>query len=371
MKIAHTSDLHLGKSMNFYSLEQDQIHFLDKFVEQLKLLDVDCLIIAGDVYDRSLPPSWAVSLLNKFLSTVVLELKIPTYVISGNHDSAQRLSFANEILSSNGLHIIGTPTLPATTIEQDNTVFHLIPYVDVYSLREILGETASTYKNVNQAFGDYISHSVLDPTKLNIAIAHGTFVNSSTGEGEIGHSDFINSTYLKEFDYVALGHIHTPIDTGYEHILYSGAPLKYSIDSKCESGFLLVEVEKNKPVVTTHIDIKPLHNVVTLTDSFDNLRNKEIGYFCDDYVKIQLTDTDKKVNAMSILSTTYRKILQLIYINDDYIEKLSSQQAHIEQKTEYELYTEFYKQMTNNELSQQQLEKVQEIFNTLKRGDDN
>lgn len=270
-RILHTADLHIGKVLNEFSLLEDQRHILQQIVSILQDYQVDVLVIAGDLYDRAIPSSEGVRLLDDFLVRVTGDLKIPVLAISGNHDSGQRVAFASRLLDRAGLYLAGIPKLSpqkVTLSDQYGEVdFYLLPFLEPATVRPLLSpELAADIHSYDQAFGAVLDPLVqsLDPSRRSSFVAHGMFAAAKAAVPEerlrllllrkqrqqllgniqltdgleevaVGGVDLVNSRRLFSFDYAALGHLHSSLAAGVEWVRFSGSPLAYSV-SEGEQG---------------------------------------------------------------------------------------------------------------------------------------
>ena len=258
MKIFHTADWHIGKSVNAFYMTEDQEFIMEQLYGEIKKEKPDVVLIAGDLYDRSVPPVQAVELLNKVLAKIVRELKTPVIAVAGNHDSNERIDFASELLRDSGLHIRGTLNREIQKItindEYGPVNFYPIPYADPPIVRDLFED--ESIKNHDDAMKKILStiSSSINKDERNVAVAHGyvTYIKDDDGldfeleesESEkplsIGGTAHINAAYFNDFNYTALGHLHGPQKVGSNKIRYAGSPLKYSfseIKQKKETAY--------------------------------------------------------------------------------------------------------------------------------------
>ena len=239
MRFIHTSDWHIGRQFHNVSLLDDQRHVLDQIVHYIEQESVDALVIAGDIYDRSVPPAKAVELLDEYLSLICTVMKVPVILIPGNHDGAQRLRFGAKQLSTAGLHIMGDlkcvdDPVVLSTVDGD-VAFYGIPYNDPETVRNLFDASVSSYDDAHTWLVDKIN-AVKDNTRRNVLISHCFIDGAQESESErplsIGGADRVSFEPCMDFDYVALGHLHSPQYKGAEHIRYSGSLLKYSFSEQ-------------------------------------------------------------------------------------------------------------------------------------------
>ncbi|MBS5317236.1 MAG: exonuclease SbcCD subunit D [Clostridiales bacterium] len=265
MKILHTSDWHLGRTLHGYSLIEDQAYMLDQLIEYMIQEKIELLIIAGDVYDKSLPNEEAVALFNHFISQVIGRLEIPTVIIAGNHDSNTRIHFGSELFASKHLYIVGEceKGYQQVTIEGSETIdVYLIPYMEPAYVREIAGdETIKRHDDAMRYLTRQIEKEKNDRATLLVVhafVAGGDLSDSERRLCAVGTAEMVGADCFKPFTYTALGHLHKPQAIGSEHIRYSGSLLKYSISEanqpKC---FVKLEIADGKLTALEEVSLKP------------------------------------------------------------------------------------------------------------------
>lgn len=265
MKILHTSDWHLGRTLHGYSLIEDQAYILDQLIEYMIQEKIELLIIAGDVYDKSLPNEEAVALFNHFISQVIGRLEIPTVIIAGNHDSNTRIHFGSELFASKHLYIVGEceKGYQQVTIEGSETIdVYLIPYMEPAYVREIAGdETIKRHDDAMRYLTRQIEKEKNDRATLLVVhafVAGGDLSDSERRLCAVGTAEMVGADCFKPFTYTALGHLHKPQAIGGEHIRYSGSLLKYSISEanqpKC---FVKLEIVDGKLTTLEEVSLKP------------------------------------------------------------------------------------------------------------------
>ncbi|MGE7914804.1 exonuclease SbcCD subunit D [Lysinibacillus xylanilyticus] len=316
MKIFHTADWHLGKLVQGVYMTEDQHYILQQFMQAIDEEKPDVIIIAGDLYDRSMPPIEAVNLLNDILAEIVLEKKIPVLAVAGNHDSAGRLNFGSSLMSDSGLHIKGQFTkdhAPIVLHDANGEVhFHLVPYAEPASVRTILDD--DSIRSHQDAMEKIINHIVqsMDTTKRNVFIGHAFVTKygeeeTNTSDSErplsIGGSDCINATLFKSFNYTALGHLHKAHFVLNDTIRYAGSPLKYSLSEHLhEKGFLIVELDAQGDIAVTKRKLVPRRDLRVVEGLMDDLLKLPPS---DDYVFVRLTDTTSVASPMERIRTVF------------------------------------------------------------------
>lgn len=379
MKILHTSDLHIGRFLYEYDLIEMQKYVFQKLYDTIKENKVDVLVIAGDVYNRSIPASDAISLLNKNLNKLIIELGIKIFMIYGNHDSAKRLSFGKELFCNSGLFISGeyNGDIEKITLTDEfgDISFFLIPYFVPAEARRFLSDENEKceLRTFNDAFEKTMEKNKykINTDERNIVVAHGFFANLGDKDGEktiitsesetsVGGSDIIDANCLKIFDYACLGHIHAPQRVLGENIRYSGSPLKYSISEENQKkSFTIIDIKEKGNINISQIPIEPLIDVCTIKGEFETLLNYPDDKIKNNYVFIHLEEKDVVVGAMQRLKSVYPNILGLDYIlaGEEIINIKSSTDA-VKNKDLKELFTDFYKENYKEDITENQLKIV-------------
>ena len=320
MKFIHTSDWHIGRQMHNVSLIDDQRHVLKQLIDYVANEGVDALIIAGDIYDRAIPPADAVELLDEVLSDITMRLGVPVILIPGNHDSAQRIRFGARQLKQSGLHIMGDlgAITQAHIINSANskTAFYGIPYCDPEMVRNFTGENVSTYDEAHTYLVNQIC-KVMQPDHANVLISHCFIDGAQESDSErplsIGGSDRVNYVPCEPFNYVALGHLHAPQYKGAQHIRYSGSILKYSFSEQHQKkGVNLVELNNQGQATCTHLPLTPLRNMRVIEGELsDLLAQGKIDPHHTDYLLVRLQDRHAILEPMAKLREVYPNVLQL------------------------------------------------------------
>ena len=323
MKLLHTSDWHLGKSLYEFSLLEDQELILNRLLEILREEKIDALLIAGDIYDRPIPSAQAVRLFDSFLAEATLGLKVPVIAVAGNHDSGARLEFASGLMGQSGYHIAGKvrENIPVVTLHDKHgpVNIHLLPWLYPGDVRALLPE--SEIKNFDSAYKALLEQTLgaLDANQRNVIIAHGFFAGLggqcvlSESEVSVGGMDIADSSVFSRFTYAALGHLHAPQQAGAPHIRYSGSPLKYSLSEQdhCKS-VTFVELGRPGEIEITQIPLPFQRDLRTVRGSFEQLmdpgwhENKSFG----DYVFAEITGHGA-LYPMEKLRTLFPQLLGL------------------------------------------------------------
>ena len=380
MKFIHLSDLRIGKIVNEFSMLNDQQYILEQILGIIKTEAPDAVIIAGDVYDRSLPPSEAVKELDEFIFKLSEE-NFNTFIISGNHDSAERLAFGSRIMSKNGIHIspvYNGKVEPVTMTDEFGEVnIYLLPFIKPFHVKNFFPEKADEIKSsYTYALKIAIENMNVDTSKRNIIVSHQFVTGAKTSESEVsvGGSDNVDCDVYEPFDYTALGHIHSPQSiSGLEHIRYCGTPLKYSFSEDKDKFITVVEMyEKGTPVTVREIPLKPLHNMRIIEGSFEEVRsNGSSDPNNNDYVRVDLTDKTDVPNAMQRLRNVYPNIMGLRYLREKRTSQSnSSKTVNVKEKTPLELFGDFFKNITGEELDNKKLEYMKALIERIEDRED-
>ena len=370
MKFLHTADLHLGKKVNEYSMLPDQAYIIDRIIEIAEEVKPDGFIIAGDIYDKSIPPAEAVALFDKLLSAL-FGLGIAVYAISGNHDSAERLDYAAGILSSNSLYIQGTyDDKGMKRIDKSDEYgplhIYLMPFVKPLHVRHALeDESIQSYED---AMRKVVEKECIAKDERNILITHqfvnGYFSSDSEDVLSIGGTEVIDGSVFEGFDYVALGHLHAPQGT---RIRYSGTPLKYSkSESARAKSITLLEVKEKDDITIETIPLTPMRDMRVLRGKYDELMLRsfyEGQGFQNDYIFAELLDKSPIPNAISLLRTIYPNVLSVEYPELEQLRD-SSSLSQLDQediKDPVSLVSMFYKGLTNEDIDESLVARITEI----------
>ena len=373
MKLVHLADLHIGKRVNGFSMIEDQKYILAQIEDIIKSENPDAVIIAGDVYDKSVPTAEAVCLLDGFF-TDLCGLCTHIFVISGNHDSAERLSFCSDALKNSGLYISpvfdGEVASVDMTDEYGTVTVYLLPFVKPSVVRasyEI--EDALTY---TEALGEVVSRMNIDNSKRNVLVAHQFVTGSARSESEdisVGGLDNVDSAVFAPFDYTALGHIHRPQQHG-ERIRYSGSPLKYSFsEAAYDKSVTVVTLGAKDDVKIDTVPLVPLHDMREIKGSYMQITDKSFyeNFAADDYVHITLTDEDDIIDAVGKLRSIYPNIMKLDYDNER--TRTNSEitvDTELRRKTPSELFAELYKMQNNADMTDEQRGFVTELLENMR-----
>ncbi len=383
MRIVHIADLHLGKTLFEIPLLSDQRLWLLALIDALKELRADVLVVAGDVYQRSVPSTEAVSLLDEFLNEVVRRLQLPVLMIAGNHDSGERLGFASRLFEESGLHVSGSVEKELKTVtlrdEYGAVNFVLLPYFEPYPVKKLF-DGDDSIKTMNDAFlrvaEAFLKEHETDFNGRNVLIAHGFFgrdaalARFSDSERSAGGSDMMDSTLLERFDYVALGHLHAPQTAGAPHIRYAGSPLKYSLsEAGQEKSVTVIDLfEKGRVDIFNKVIPAP-HDLRILTGRVEELTAavSSAGQETNDYVYAVLTDKGEVYGAMEKLRAVYPNIIGLKRAGVEMEAAALSAGLELQKKTPPQLFNEFYKEMLGEDITPEREVLMRAVFETAAR----
>ena len=376
MKLFHLSDLHIGKRVNEFSMIEDQKYILKRILDLAEEEKPDGIILAGDVYDKQIPSAEAVQVFDEFI-TRLAGRAIPVFIISGNHDSAERLAFGGRLLNSRGIYLSPVYDGSVTKIplkDQYGTVWiHLLPFIRPSTVRHVFENEADLVTDVQTAAETVIRHMEIDLKDRNILIAHQFVTGASRCESEdvqVGGLDNIDAAVFTPFDYTALGHIHSPQNVGTDRVRYCGTPLKYSFSEvDQEKSITVVELEKKGTVRTSLLPLKPLRDMRKLRGTYLELTDR--SFYRDmnreDYIQVTLTDEDDVPDGLQKLRVIYPNIMQLLYDNQrtKTTQEVDAAQA-VEKKTEIELFYEFYELQNNQPMTKQQKDFAEQLIREIK-----
>lgn len=364
MNILHTSDWHLGRQFHHASLLDDQRHVLTQLVAYIEAHQVHALLVSGDIYDRSVPPADAVALLDEVVSEVCGRLKTPMILISGNHDSAVRLRFGAQQLKASGLHILGdlTRVTEPVIISDGAETVHVygVPYHTPEEVRSIVGLPVRSFDEAHTALVERIL-AVADDGVANVCMSHCFVSGAAASDSErplaIGGADQVAVAPMLPFDYVALGHLHSPQAKGAEHVRYSGSLLKYSFSEVGQKkGVELVTFADQQVAAITHLPLTPRRDMRILEGTLAEIKAQgAVDAAADDYVLVRLTDTSALLNAMAQVRSVYPNVLHLerLAFNQERPVNLSQNQLR---RGPMALFADFYQQVQDQPLSEAQAE---------------
>ncbi len=351
MRFLHIADLHLGKQMNDLSLLPDQEYILDQIVSVAESERVDAVLIAGDVYQRSSPQAEAMALFDAFVSRLV-GLGMRVFIISGNHDSAQRISYFASLIRSSGVYVTeafdgALQSVPLRDGDGEIVVW-MLPFLRPAQVRRKLPEAKiATYQDAVEAV---LARAPIDPKKRNVLLCHQFITGCETSDSEertVGGLDDIAATVFDAFDYVALGHIHKPQRVLRETLRYAGSPLKYSFsEANHKKSVTIVDLNEKGDVAVRTAPLYPLHDVRLIEGMLDDLMRLP---YSEDYLWVTVHDELPPPDARVTLSVNFPNMMKFSVVNSrtQYdVDVLATQS--MENKTIPELFSDFYRMQNND-----------------------
>ena len=379
MKFAHIGDLHIGKRVHDFSMLEDQRYILDQMIKIFEEQKVDGVLIAGDVYDKTVPSAEAVQLFDEFI-TGLAKAEIPVYMISGNHDSSERLSFGRNLFKRSNLYIASqfNQEIEKITIKEDgyNINFYMLPFVKPAYINHVLKIQTETYE---ECFKHLMEQVKINEDETNILLAH-QFVTvgknspelSDSETSSLGGIDNIDYRLFDAFDYVALGHIHKPQAMGREMVRYAGSILKYSFSEiHKDKQATILTISKNKQISLSHHLLKPLRDMREMECSLESLlkRKCEIGNE-EDYMHVILTDEEQILDAIGKVRTVYPNVMQISFKNRRHMmqyETIQMKENQIADQNPMELFEQFYKMQNHIDLDEKRAQMAISIFEEVIR----
>lgn len=369
MKFIHISDLHLGKRLHEASLIEDQQAILEQILDIIDKENPIGVLVAGDVYDKSMPSAEAVSLFDFFLAELA-KRRLQVFVISGNHDSAERIAFGSKIMDGVGIHLspVYDGTITPTTLHDGfgEVDVYMLPFIKPSHVRRFYeNEEINSYTDAVRVAIDKMN---VDNSKRNVLITHQFVTGATRSESEesVGGTDNVDAAVFENFDYVALGHLHSPQFCATGKIRYSGTPLKYSFAEATDVKSVTVVTLGNKgedPEIRT-VELKSIRDMKKIRGTFNDLMSASGR--TEDYVQITLTDEDDIPNAMSRLQAIYKNALELKYDNTRTRANSTVFGAEdMEKKTPFELFSDFFKERNNKEMDEIQQTYIKNLIEKI------
>ena len=378
MKLIHLSDLHLGKRVNEFSMLEDQEYILKKIINAIDDECPDGILIAGDIYDKSIPSAEAVELFDDFLVSLA-KRKLQVFVISGNHDSPERIAFGNRLMDASGIHL--SPVYDGNVIpfclhdDYGEVNIFMLPFVKPANVRRFFPD--SEIVSYTDAVRIAIQNMPVNSANRNVLITHQFATGALRSESEdisVGGSDNIDASVFDEFDYVALGHIHGPQNIGSERVRYSGTPLKYSFsEASHQKSITVVELGEKGCLSVRTVSLTPQRDMAEIKGSYNELTRKsyyENTSYQDDYMHITLTDEEDILDAMGKLRVIYHNVMKLDYDNKRtrHSAEVNGSDA-VETKTPFELFAEFYELQNNAPMSEEQSALIKQMIEKIWEGE--
>lgn len=373
MKFVHLSDLHLGKRVNEYSMLEDQNYILEQIIRVIDAEKPCAVLIAGDVYDKSVPSAEAVSLFDEFL-TRLSDRGVTVFAISGNHDSPERMAFGAHLLSQSGVYVSPVwdgQVRPISLEDEHGTVnVYLLPFLKPAHVRRYFDEEIETYTDAMRVA---VSQMAINTADRNVLVTHQFVTGAERCDSEeisVGGSDNVSAEVFDGFDYVALGHIHRPQNCGAERVRYCGTPLKYSFsEARDQKSVTVVELANKGELSVRTVPLVPMRDMVELRGTYDELMKKsyyEGTTYPSDYLHITLTDEQDIPDAIGRLRTVYPYLMRL-----DYDNTRTRAAAHIEgdgavqTKSPLQLFSDFYELQNNQPMTEEQSAFVEDLMQRI------
>ncbi|MGP4041272.1 exonuclease SbcCD subunit D [Gracilibacillus sp. D59] len=373
MKILHTADWHLGKIVHGLHMTEDQSEVLQQLIDIIQAEKPDVIVIAGDLYDRAVPPREAVELLNSFFTTVSVDMEIPIIAISGNHDSPDRLGFGASLFRSKQLYL-------ATTIEDifkpihfsdgtNDVYFHLVPYLEPEQVRHYFQEESiQTHQEAMERIVRQIEEEMTEQAR-HILVGHAFIAGGMESESEerltmIGGTPYIDASIFKSFDYIALGHLHQPQKIKSDFIRYSGSIMKYSFsEANHKKTVTILEIDERKKTINT-IPLKAPKDLRIAEGYFEELLEGKVVEATTDYLQIRLLDDGQIIDPVTKLRKLFPNILRLERKHHLVHHSLKEIQSIKEKQkmTHEQLFASFYKEIKGTELSEERAKYVEDVI---------
>lgn len=379
MKFLHLADLHIGKVINEFSMLKDQQYVLEQVLSLVEKEKTDGVILAGDIYDRSVPTAEAVLVLDSFLRQLdALSQKV--FVISGNHDSPERIGFAGSILEKSGIYMEGSffPQLKKVELTDHFGSFNLyfLPFARVAAMQKVLGMDGSG--DMTECIQRVIKNSNIEPSERNLLITHH-FVTGRGKAPEVSDSEYpilvggtenVDGAVFDVFDYVALGHLHKPQSVGRQEVLYAGSPIKYSF-SECntEKSAVLLEFKEKGNLSIKRKPLKPLHDMRKIKGSLEELLKEEVVALADreDYLYVTLTDERELFEPMERLRSCYPNVMGMTFQKNTKKENSTAvKKQKLKGKNLSEIYSDFYERVTEKGLDKEKKEVIEVLTEKIK-----
>ncbi|MBM7650141.1 exonuclease SbcD [Bacillus ectoiniformans] len=375
MKFIHTADWHLGKLVHGIYMTEEQREVLTQFVRLVEEEKPDAVVIAGDLYDRSVPPTEAVELLNEMLFKINVELKTPIIAISGNHDSAERLSFGSSWFQHSGFHLKGKLTADFAPVRVNGVNFYCVPYAEPGTVRHLFqDDSIHSHQDAMKAIVGKIEQE-LNPSEPNILVGHAFVLGGATSDSErtlsVGGSGCVSADLFAPFHYTALGHLHSPDAIKHETVRYSGSLMKYSFsEAKQRKSVSIVNVDNHGRVSFEEKVLKPKRDMREVEGFLEELMDANFmdASGQEDYLKVTLLDQGAIIDPIGKLRKLYPNVLHLERKVDltNLRQKQSYQMVRDEKKADIDLFADFYHQMTSESFTDEKRNIMNQVIQEAK-----
>ncbi len=370
MRFLHLADLHIGKRVNGFSMIEDQKFVFEQVYNVIENEKIDGIIMAGDIYDKPVPSAEAVKLFDEMLTRLV-SINLPIFVISGNHDSAERIGFGSDILSAAKVYMsrVYNGNLQKIELEDDygKINVYLLPFIKPATVKNIYKE--AEIKDYDDALEYVLSQEKIDETKRNVIVSHQFVTGAMRSESEevsVGGLDNVSVENYEAFDYVALGHIHRAQQMGRESARYAGTLLKYSFsEEKHNKSMTIVDLKEKENIEIKEIPVKPLHDLKTIKGKFSKITSEEFYKELkkEDYYRAVLTDEDDILNAIGKLKSIYPNLMSMEYDNTrtrsySVVDNVETGEA----KSPLDYFEKFFEKQNGRKMSEKQRDYLLEIL---------
>ena len=376
LKFIHTADWHLGKLVHGVYMTENQREALNQFIDIVAEEKPDAVVIAGDLYDRSVPPTDAVELLDEILFKINVELKTPVVAIAGNHDSAERLSFGSSWYKHSQFYLSGKLTNSFKPVQVNGVNFYLVPYAEPGVVRQLLGDDSiHSHQDAMKALIGKMEET-LNPNEPNVLVGHAFVLGGQTSDSErvlsVGGSGCVGAELFEPFSYTALGHLHSPDAIKHEKVKYSGSLLKYSFsEAKQNKSISIIEMDEKGNFSHRYRSLNPTNDMRELEGHLEELLDPLFyeKQRLHDYLKITLLDEGALLDPINKLRQVYPNVLHLERKIDitDLKKKQSFNITRNEKKSEIDLFEQFYSEMTTSEFSNDKKEAMADVIEKVLR----
>ena len=377
MKFFHLSDLHLGKRVNEFSMLDDQRYILTEVLRAAEEEKPNALLIAGDVYDKSVPSAEAVALFDEFL-VGASKLGVKTFIIYGNHDSPERIAFGSRLMTGSG--VFASPVYSGVCKpeilrdEKGETAIYMLPFLKPAHVKRFFPE--AEISSYTDALRTAISAMEIDPARRNVLITHQFITGAERTESEevsVGGTENVDAEIFSQFDYVALGHVHRPQNFSGRKMRYCGSPLKYSFsEAGDKKSITVVELPEKGKLSLREIPLVPMRDMFELRGNYNDIMAK--SFYADtpypaSYVRVTLTDEEDVPEAFAKLRTVYPYIMKLDYDNARTRKNAEIGGASVENKSPFELFSEFFELQNNKPMTDEQSEIISALIEKAWEGE--
>ncbi|ULG70927.1 exonuclease SbcCD subunit D [Macrococcus brunensis] len=362
MKIMHIADLHIGRTLNQHQLLEDQVFMLEQLIDEIDKEKIELLIIAGDIYDRALPSKEAVQVFETFIQKINIDRGLPVLAVSGNHDGATRLGYGKEWFKQHQFHLSTHIADSFQPVTYQNVDFYLIPYVEPAEARLYFEDDIDSHRDSYSRIIDQI-RPAMNRDRKSVAVSHLFIQGGKESDSErtlsIGAVEYVPESIFKDFDYVALGHLHHPFAIQSDKVYYSGSLMKYSFSEVQQpKGYRLVTIEEE--VRSIFVPLKLYRDMHVIESSYDKVMNNEMSLKQDDYYQFILSDMRHIKDPMTRLKTVYPHVLELRYLEETAI--TTDIIAEVDKREDIEIIEQFIQSVSEVALSKEQKQTLERLL---------